>query len=61
MKIKAVDLEDKIIWTEFEQPHRAFDVHDFWDYTNFGPFNFDKKNYNEQLDKLRQEINNSTT
>ena len=60
MKIKAIDLEDKIIWTDFEQPHRNFDSHNFWDYADFGQFSFDKKDYNMQLDRLSQTIKNST-
>jgi len=60
MKTKVIDLEDKIIWKEFEQPHRTIDCHNFWDYTNFGQFSFDKNNYKEQLDKLSQSKNNLT-
>lgn len=60
MKIKVLDLESKIIWTEIEQPHRTFDSHNFWDYANFEKFSFYKTTYNEQLEKLRQTTNNST-
>ncbi len=61
IKTKTIELEDKIIWTEFEQPHRTIDSHNFWDYINFGQFSFDKSNYNEQLNKLRQVNGNLTT
>jgi hypothetical protein len=60
MKIKTIEAVDKIIWTEFEQPFRSVDSNNFWDYTNFGQLSFDKKNYNEQLDKLRKTINSVT-
>lgn len=53
MKIKTTELEDEIIWTDFEQPHRTIDSHNFWNYTNFGKFSFYKNNYYEQLNKLR--------
>lgn len=53
MKIKVVELADKIIWSDFEQPHRTIDSHNFWDFTKFGQFSFDTQNYKEQLDKLR--------
>lgn len=58
MKVKTIELDDKIIWTDFEQPHRTVDSHNFWDYTKFGQLTFDKNNYNEQLDILRQTIIN---
>jgi len=54
MKIKVIELEDKTIWTGFEQPHRNIDSHKFWDYSNFGQFSFDKKQYYEQLDILQK-------
>lgn len=60
MKIKAIDFGDKIIWTDFEQPHRNFDSHNFWDYSEFGQFSFDKTEYNEQLDRLKQTMLNAT-
>ena len=54
IKTKINELEDKIIWTDFDQPHRTIDCYNFWDYINFGQFSFEKNNYNEQLNKLRQ-------
>lgn len=54
MKIKIIELYDKILWTDFEQPHRNIDSHKFWDYTNFGKFSFDKNKYYEQLDFLQK-------
>lgn len=49
--IKKVD--EKVIWTEFEQPFRNKDSHNFWDYTDFGSFEFSKTNYEEELAKLK--------
>lgn len=54
MKIKIIELVDKIVWTDFEQPYRTIDSHNFWDYATFGQFSFDIQNYQEQLEKLRQ-------
>lgn len=48
--IKKID--DTVIWTEFEQPFRKKDSHNFWDYSNFGSFTFDKENYQSELKKL---------
>lgn len=44
--------DNKIIWSNFEQPYRTKDSHNFWDYTNFGSFTFDKENYQSELKKL---------
>lgn len=54
MKIKIIELGDRVIWTDFEQPHRSINSHNFWDYRNFGPFSFDKDCYFKQLDILRK-------
>ncbi len=54
MKVKVVDLGDKVVWTDFEQPHRTRDGYTFWDYTDFGQFVFDKNNYREQLFMLER-------
>jgi len=53
MKVKVLNDKDKIIWTDFEQPHRNTESHNFWDYDKFGSFTFDYDNYNEQLNKLK--------
>ena len=39
--------EDTIMWYGFSNPHRK------WDYSNFGPFVFDKREYEDLLDKLK--------
>jgi hypothetical protein len=44
---------DKIIWTDFEQPHRGQESHRFWDYATFGEFSFDKTQYYRQVEKLK--------
>ncbi len=53
MRIKAIEVGDEVFWTDFEQPHRNPDSHNFWNYADFGPFNFDKSAYNEQLESLQ--------
>lgn len=53
MKVKVLNSKDKIIWTDFEQPHRNFKSHNFWDYSKFDKFVFEIDNYNEQLNKLK--------
>ncbi len=53
MKTKINEAGDKIIWSDFEQPHRSKDRSDFWDYTNFGQFEFDKTAYLKQINKLK--------
>lgn len=45
---------DTIVWDKFKQWHRPE-----WDYSNFGPFVFDKKQYCEQLRKLQELIKES--
>lgn len=58
MKMKVTETDDKIIWSDFEQPHRSKDSSQFWDYTNFGQFTFDKAEYLKQIHKLK---NNADT
>ena len=41
------EVGDEIIWNHFMTPHRA------WDYSALGEFHFDKKQYNEELSRLR--------
>ncbi len=56
MKIKIIKIDNQVLWTEFEQPHRNLESHTFWDYSNFGPFTFEQAKYNEQLVKLKFEL-----
>ena len=43
--------ENSIIWYGFSNPHRK------WDYSKFGPFVFDKKEYKNILEELKRNIN----
>jgi hypothetical protein len=56
MKIRTIDSGEKIIWKDFEQPYRNSNCEDFWDYSKFGDFTFDKKEYNKALNELRSEL-----
>ena len=42
VRIKVED--NQVIWSDFEQPHRPD-----WDYTELGPFTFNRAQYEEQL------------
>lgn len=56
MKIRTIDSGEKIIWKDFEQPDRNADSEDFWDYSRFGEFTFNKKDYDKALNELRNEL-----
>ena len=56
MKIRTFDSGEKIIWKDFEQPDRNADCEDVWDYSRFGEFTFNKKDYNKALNELRNEL-----
>ena len=53
MKVKITETNEKMIWSDFEQPHRNKESHHYWDYTSFGKFEFEKKEYQEQLFYLK--------
>lgn len=44
--------DNKVIWSNFEQPFRTKQHNSFWDYSNFGTFTFDIENYQNELKKL---------
>lgn len=44
--VKIEQSENYVIWSGFRNPHR------FWNYSSFGPFVFDKKQYKYELKKL---------
>ncbi|WP_434035701.1 hypothetical protein [Formosa sp. 4Alg 33] len=50
-KVEVVNA--KIIWTDFEQLHRGKESHNYWDYSQFGPFVFDKVEYYSELEKIK--------
>jgi hypothetical protein len=39
--------DDLVVWSDFRQPHRPS-----WDYREFGPFTFDRRQYLESLEAL---------
>jgi hypothetical protein len=47
--------DDKVIWSGFEQPNRGPNCFEFWDYSAFGPFEFDSGQYLEKLEQARQQ------
>lgn len=55
IEINIIKESNKIIWTNFEQPHRSIDSHNFWDYTDFGNFEFEIDNYYNELENLKLE------
>jgi hypothetical protein len=48
MLVKIEAREGLVLWSEFEQPHR----NDTWDYASFGPFLFDRTQYDDALKKF---------
>lgn len=40
---------DKVVWSDFEQPHRDED----WDYTDFSGFVFDKQQYKNAIEAMK--------
>ena len=56
---KVKELKHSVRWTKFEQPfHTKMDARSkwgtYWDFTEFGPFEFSKENYREQLEFLKR-------
>lgn len=48
--LARVSIESEtIVWRDFEQPHRSEDSLKFWDYSDFGPFEFDLTKYTASL------------
>jgi hypothetical protein len=49
----AVTVEgDSVVWSDFEQPHRSDR-----DYTGFGPFEFEREQYEAAVERLLTQIN----
>ena len=47
-EVKISIKEDRIIWSNFEQPHRSFEI---WNYKDLKPFVFDRKQYENEIIK----------
>jgi hypothetical protein len=54
-EVKEVD--DKVIWTNFENNHRGRENKIFWDYSSVNDFVFDKHQYEQELAKLKAYMN----
>lgn len=54
MVMRIIRMKDAVVWSDFQQPFRDETSHDFWDYSNFEPFNFRTNEYDEQLSKLNK-------
>lgn len=53
--VKITETDSSIIWSDFEQPHRSDEeIQPIWDYSDLCPFEFDKTQYIEELNKLAQ-------
>lgn len=52
MVVKVKREGDKVIWSNFQQPHRDESSHNYWDYSSFGPFKFDLHQYDGLLSSL---------
>ena len=48
------ETENTVIWENFHNPHRTKESPGgFWDYSDFGIFEFDKNNYYREIEKLK--------
>lgn len=45
-------IDEKIMWTNFEQLHRRKESHTYWNYSQFGPFEFNEAEYKFEIEKL---------
>jgi len=54
MNIKVIKTQNSVIWTEFEQPHRDIDSDRYWDYTEFGQYEFPIHEYELQIEELKK-------
>ncbi|WP_313641923.1 hypothetical protein MHH52_14630 [Paenibacillus sp. FSL K6-0276] len=51
--VKITIMDDKVIWSEFEQPNRSLDsAAGYWNYDILKPFVFDRKQYEAQISKM---------
>jgi hypothetical protein len=50
--VKITLEDDKVIWSDFEQPHRGVNsAGGYWNYDKLEPFVFDRKQYEAELSK----------
>lgn len=41
--------DERVTWSDFEQPHRSPSSNRHWSYEDFGPFTFDRRQYEAAL------------
>jgi|SRR5690606_7583408 len=58
--IEVKENENIITWTNFENNHRGRESHNFWDYSSFKDLKFDKKEYQQNIKKLKAVIQKAT-
>lgn len=46
LEVTTTIAHGQVTWTNFRQPHRSG-----WDYTDFGPFTFDERQYRDAVEK----------
>lgn len=52
-RIEVRETDKLVVWTNFRQPRRnKYPSESFWDYSEYPPFVFDKKQYYEELEQL---------
>tara|TARA_R110002124_G_scaffold287317_1_gene472647 strand:- start:2917 stop:3378 length:462 start_codon:yes stop_codon:yes gene_type:complete len=56
--IKVIEKQDSVIWTGFEQIHLGKNSANFWDYSDFKDFEFNKNEYFKKLNELLTTQNN---
>ncbi|WP_111710339.1 hypothetical protein [Lutibacter citreus] len=50
--INVIEKQDTVIWTGFEQIHMSKNSTNFWDYSDFKDFEFNKNEYFKKLNEL---------
>jgi hypothetical protein len=55
LAVRITKTSNTVLWSDFEQPHRGPDsAGGHWDYTGFGPFEFDLEQYLNEIAKLSE-------
>lgn len=58
MLVHITALENTVIWSDFEQPYRSIDSPGgYWDYSKFKPLQFDREQYTNELQILKERLN----
>lgn len=51
LEARVIALNDTVTWTAFKQPHRPQ-----WDYTKFGPFVFERTQYERAVEWMAEQV-----